>query len=165
MSEQGGTTPAGGQARRSFLGYAAMAAGLLTSFGTAVAFAARYIYPRRALRRVRQVFLAPVSDIPPGQSRIYVLPGGGTALVTNTGSEVVALSNVCPHLGCKVHWEEAARHFFCPCHNGTFDPSGKATGGPPFEAGQSLPRYPLRIEDGLLYIEVPFERLDVTGKV
>ena len=154
MSEQGDTTPAVGQARRSFLGYAAMAAGLLTSFGTAVAFAARYIYPRRALRRVRQIFLAPVSDIPPGQSRVYVLPGGGTALVTNTGSEVVALSNVCPHLGCKVHWEEAARHFFCPCHNGTFDPSGRAIAGPPADEGKDLTRYGVRRIGENLFVEI-----------
>ncbi len=71
----------------------------------------------------------------------------------------MALSSTCPHLGCKVHWEAPENRFFCPCHNGAFDPSGRAIAGPPAEAGQSLGRYPLRIEGGLLYIEVPTERL------
>lgn len=140
--------------RRFFLTYAAMAAGLFTSFGTAFALAARYIYPRRELRRMRQIFLAPVSDIPPGRSRVYVLPGGGTALVTNTGAEVVALSNVCPHLGCKVHWEEAERHFFCPCHNGTFDPSGRAVAGPPADEGKDLTRFGVKRIGDNLFVEV-----------
>ena len=38
-------------------------------------------------------------------------------------------------------------------------PSGTATGGPPGEAGQSLPQFPLKVEKGLLYIEVPLEEL------
>jgi hypothetical protein len=62
-------------------------------------------------------------------------------------------------LGCQVRWEPQNNRYFCPCHNGTFDTTGKATGGPPGEAGQSLPRYGLRIDSGLLYIEVPVEHL------
>jgi hypothetical protein len=54
-----------------------------------------------------------------------------------------------------VHWEAANDRFFCPCHNGTFDAAGRGTGGPPGDAGQSLPRYALKAEGGLLYIEVP----------
>ena len=84
---------------------------------------------------------------------------------TNSGDEVgtaddfVALSSTCPHLGCKVHWEPQNQRFFCPCHNGIFQPDGKATGGPPAEAGQSLLSYPLNVENGLLYIEVAAESL------
>lgn len=144
-------TPTG---RRSFLAAAAMFAGLLASFGTAFAFAGRYLYPRRALRRLRQIFLAPLADVPAGKGRVYDLPGGGTALVTNTGAEVVALSNVCPHLGCKVHWEEDRRRFFCPCHGGVFDPSGKALAGPPADEGKDLERYALQKVGDNLFIEI-----------
>jgi Rieske Fe-S protein len=76
-------------------------------------------------------------------------------------SDFIALSSTCPHLGCRVHWESPNQRFFCPCHNGTFDPQGRATGGPPKAAGQDLPRYPLKIERGLLYIEVPTRTLSV----
>lgn len=140
--------------RRALLTWAVMATGLLTSFGTAAGFAARYIYPRRALRRLRQIFLAPLADVPAGKGRVYELPGGGTALVTNTGAEVVALSNVCPHLGCKVHWEEEQRHFFCPCHGGSFDASGQATAGPPADEGKNLTRYPVKRVGENLFIEI-----------
>ena len=76
------------------------------------------------------------------------------------GSETVAaLSSTCPHLGCQVHWEGHNNRFFCPCHNGVFDPNGIATGGPPADAGQSLLQFPLKEESGLLYIELPVDRV------
>ena len=80
-----------------------------------------------------------------------------------TAEDFVALSSTCPHLGCQVHWQPGEKRFFCPCHNGTFDPEGRALSGPPFEAGQSLGRYPLKIEDGVLFIEVPMEALPGPG--
>ena len=70
-------------------------------------------------------------------------------------ADFIALSSVCPHLGCRVHWQSQESRFFCPCHNGSFDPQGKPTGGPPLAAGQSLPKYPLKVEHGLLFIEMP----------
>jgi Rieske Fe-S protein len=54
-----------------------------------------------------------------------------------------------------VHWQSQDSRFFCPCHNGAFDPTGKAIAGPPAEAGQSLPRYPVRVESGMVFIEIP----------
>ena len=38
------------------------------------------------------------------------------------------------------------------------------TSGPPGEAGQSLSRYPLRIDNGLLYIELPVETLSASSE-
>ncbi len=154
MSDVESSEPSVGQSRRSFLSYAAMVGGLLASFGGVVLVAARYIYPRRGVLRVREIFLAPVSDIPPGKSRVYALPTGGRALVTNTGADVVALSNICPHLGCKVHWEEEKRHFFCPCHGGVFDPEGKATAGPPADEKTDLQKFELKRVGDNLFIKV-----------
>jgi Rieske Fe-S protein len=85
---------------------------------------------------------------------------GDMGATSDTGlaqNSFVALSNVCPHLGCLVHWEAQNDRFFCPCHNGVFDPTGKATAGPPAAAGQFLPEYPLKIVDGSLYIEMSIE--------
>jgi Rieske Fe-S protein len=99
-----------------------------------------------------------------GDSVRYEGPSGETiniARQARTGSvdDFVALSSTCPHLGCQVRWEPQNDRFFCPCHNGVFNPSGVATGGPPGEAGQRLAEYPLKIEHGLLHIAVPMERL------
>lgn len=152
--------------RRGFLSRAtslAMAGGLAASYGTFASIAGRYLYPAHPTETA-WVFVSDIAGMKVGESREFVTPVGAKAAVarrSDTGSvdDFVALSSTCPHLGCQVHWEAQNHRFFCPCHNGTFDPSGKATGGPPLDAGQSLPRYPLRIEQGLLYIEVPVERL------
>ena len=91
-------------------------------------------------------------------------PAGATVNITRSADagaveDFKALSSVCPHLGCQVHWEQQKNRYFCPCHNGTFDADGVGTGGPPGDAGQSLGSFELRVERGLLYIEVPLETL------
>jgi cytochrome b6-f complex iron-sulfur subunit len=121
--------------------------------------AGRFLYPARPASR-RWTFVAEVSRLKPGESLIYRMPAGASVAVarvgqTGTAEDFLALGSTCPHLGCQVHWEAQNNRFFCPCHNGVFEPSGRAIGGPPGEAGQSLPRYPLKVEKGLLYIEVP----------
>jgi Rieske Fe-S protein len=153
--------------RRTFLARttsAAMAGGVVAGYGGFAAIAARYLYPPRKTA-TGWVFVTDIAGMRVGESRAFRTPTGAMAAIarrTDAGTveDFVALSSTCPHLGCQVHWEAQANRFFCPCHNGAFDPTGKAIAGPPAEAGQSLPRYPLRIEQGLLYIEVPFERPD-----
>lgn len=52
-------------------------------------------------------------------------------LVWDGDRTVRALSATCTHLGCQVRWDGKAKHFQCPCHGGTYDPSGKVVAGPP----------------------------------
>jgi cytochrome b6-f complex iron-sulfur subunit len=66
----------------------------------------------------------------------------------------VALSNVCPHLGCKVHWEEDKRQFFCPCHGGAFNPGGTAIAGPPADEKKDLKKFALKKVGENLFIEI-----------
>lgn len=152
--------------RRGFIERAssiAMFGGLTAAYGTLGAVALRYIYPARP-RLAAWMYAAKADSMVSGASARFVSPIGERIAIARTGdtgavSDFVALSSTCPHLGCQVHWEATPRRFFCPCHNGTFDALGKATGGPPFKAGQSLPRYPVKVERGLLYIEVALEGL------
>jgi nitrite reductase/ring-hydroxylating ferredoxin subunit len=160
-ARQGRSEPAGpGLERRRFISLsstAAMILGLLGGYGAFGSIAARFLYPAREADR-RWLFVSLVRAILPGQTVLYRTPAGATVNVTRRGSgddDFIALSSTCPHLGCQVHWEAAKSRYFCPCHNGTFDESGRGTGGPPGDAGQSLPRYPLRVENGLLFIETP----------
>jgi menaquinol-cytochrome c reductase iron-sulfur subunit len=44
---------------------------------------------------------------------------------------VIALSPICPHLGCPINWHPEQSQFMCPCHGGIFDASGRVVGGPP----------------------------------
>ncbi len=152
--------------RRDFLttiSSLAMTAGLAGSYGAFALIAGRFLYPAGPPNKSWQ-YVTRAKDLPVGASILYRAPSGETVGVTRQGdtgtaSDFVALSSTCPHLGCQVHWESQNERYFCPCHNGTFDGSGKGTGGPPGDAGQSLLRYPLKIENGLLFIEAPVDRL------
>lgn len=145
--------------RRGFLGWSAamaMLGGLSAGYGTFAAFAGRFLYPAKPAEK-GWMFVSEVERLEPGRSIIYRAPSGAPMSITRQGEgatagDFVALSTVCPHLGCAVHWESQNNRYFCPCHNGVFDPSGLGTSGPP--EGQRLEAYPLKIEDGLLFIEV-----------
>jgi Rieske Fe-S protein len=148
--------------RRQFLQTAsrtAMAAGLVGGYGGFAVIAGKYLYPATT-GEVMWQFVTEVDGIEVGESIRYRGPSGETVNITRmaregTADDFIALSSTCPHLGCQVRWEGQNDRFFCPCHNGVFDPSGKGIAGPPGDAGQSLPRYPLRVTNGLLHIAVP----------
>jgi len=140
-----------------------MVAGLVASYGSLATMAVRFVYPSRPLKK-GWVYVAQVNAVEPGTALPYQAPDGATINIARRGasgdiSDFIALSSVCPHLGCRVHWQPQQDRFFCPCHNGIFNISGVATAGPPFQAGQSLQQYPLKIQNGLLYIEVNLEKL------
>jgi len=142
-----------------------MAAGLVGGYGLFAWVGTRFMLPAQ-LGRVNQLFVTRVADLVAGGTLLYQTPDGRTVNITRHGTsgtaeDFIALSSTCPHLGCQVQWEGQNNRYFCPCHNGTFDAQGTATGGPPFDAGLSLPRYALTLEQGLLYIQVPAEQLSI----
>lgn len=141
---------------------AAMTGGLFCGYGAFAAVAGRFLYPT-AEGNQGWVFVAELLSMQPGDSLVFRTPTGATATIARSrrgdASDFIALSSTCPHLGCRVIWEPQQSRFFCPCHNGTFAPSGKATGGPPAKAGQSLKPYPLKVAGGLLFIQVPLAEL------
>jgi menaquinol-cytochrome c reductase iron-sulfur subunit len=60
---------------------------------------------------------------PPVKRVVYV--------VKKADGEIKALSNICTHLQCDVHWEPSRGNFLCPCHGGMYDIDGRNIGGPP----------------------------------
>ena len=142
--------------RRSILGWAGIGVALTAAYGTFAAFIARYLQPGKSQRS--WLYVARSRQLPEGAARLFTTPSGASVNITRQGStdsDLVALSSICPHLGCQVRWEGHNDRFFCPCHNGIFDSAGIATGGPPADAGQSLLQYPLKTEDGMIFIELP----------
>ncbi len=148
--------------RRRFLETAsrtAMVAGVVGGYGGFALIAGKYLYPATT-GEVMWQFVTEVEGVDVGDSIRYRGPSGEMINITRmqregTADDFIALSSTCPHLGCQVRWEGQNDRFFCPCHNGVFDPSGRGIGGPPGDAGQSLPRYELRVERDLLHIAVP----------
>ena len=160
ISEQ--TSDAG---RRRFLSASslAMAAGLAGGYGTFAYMLGRFIYPAGGSNR-GWLFVCQVDQLAAGAALDFAAPSGQRIVVARQGDgataeDFLALSSVCPHLGCRVHWESNNDRFFCPCHNGAFDRQGKATAGPPLAAHQSLTRFPLKVENGLLFLEAPLTML------
>jgi Rieske Fe-S protein len=70
-------------------------------------------------------------------------------VLTENGSDFIAMSNICTHLGCRVRWISDQEQFFCPCHNGIFDKSGGVVAGP---VPRPLDQYEVMVEDGQLYM-------------
>ncbi len=139
--------------RRDLLANGVMGAGLLASHSLAAVLGVRYLYPVDEDRR-RRLFVAVRSEVPPGASFQFRTPDGQTVNIVNGPSGFMALSDVCPHLGCRVHWEAQDNEFYCPCHDGHFDVNGVATAGPPAEMGARLAQYPLVQEGDILFIEI-----------
>jgi Rieske Fe-S protein len=155
-----------------------MAGGLALGYGMFFRCAGKYLY--RAEEGTAWMFVTNVASLAPGQAYSFQSPtgvpvvitrrreggagsreqGAGTTEQVPTAADFLALSSVCPHLGCRVHWEPQNDRFFCPCHLGAFDPEGRPTAGPPLAANQSLSEYPLRVENGLLYINMPIKPID-----
>lgn len=155
-----------GENRRTFLSVAssvAMAGGLISGYGCLAYMAGRFLYPSEP-RRLTWFFVSEAEKLKQDELFRFKTPAGQEVTITRVAagadaSAFLALSTVCPHLGCQVHWEPQHNRFFCPCHNGAFDPSGQPTAGPPAEAKQSLPQFALKVENGLLFVLAPETQL------
>jgi cytochrome b6-f complex iron-sulfur subunit len=81
---------------------------------------------------------------------IFEVPAARSYL-TRIDDEVVALSQKCTHLGCKVPYCESSGQFECPCHGSIFNRAGDYVKGP---APRGMDRFETEIgeEDGLIYI-------------
>ncbi len=73
------------------------------------------------------------------------------AYLARINGEVVAISEKCTHLGCRVPFCESSGQFECPCHGSVFNRAGDYVTGP---SPRGLDRYPTELgDDGLLYID------------
>lgn len=150
--------------RRTFLmAGTCVAGGLVASYGTLATMAGRFLYPAED-DSVGWQFVVAVDELRTGQSLEYTSPAGAKVVIARQSAQdeadaFMALSGICPHLGCQVHWEPHNDRFFCPCHNGVFDPQGRPTEGPPAVANQQLTRFRLKVEDGLLFVLAPLRSI------
>lgn len=104
------------QSRRQFL--AALAALLALAGGMW-----RFLVPRKARREA--LLRVPKAELPVNGALVY--RESRIALVRN-GGDIIALSLVCPHLGCTVSVTPAG--MVCPCHGSRFNRKGELLSGP-----------------------------------
>jgi len=144
------------QSRRSWMINAVMALGLVLSYGVLAAEGVLYLLPPLIKPRTRKLFAGRLGDYQVGSVRAVLDLQGNQVLVKRSGEGVKAYSSVCPHLGCRVHWQPDEGQFFCPCHRGVFNAEGVAIAGPPGDAGQRLTEVPVTVDakGGVVYLEV-----------
>ncbi len=143
--------------RREWMASVAMAIGLVASYGVLAFQGFLFLLPRRTAPRTRNLFAGRVSQFEiGGVDKFLDLEGNEILIRRKSDAAFQAFSSTCPHLGCKVRWEEEEGHYLCPCHMGIFDADGIAISGPPADAGQSLAPVPLVVDEeaGVLYVQV-----------
>lgn len=84
------------------------------------------------------------------ETGVIEVPAARAYLVRIEG-EIVALSEKCTHLSCRVPFCASSGQFECPCHGSVFNRAGEFRAGP---APRGMDRYPIEIgDDGLIYID------------
>jgi menaquinol-cytochrome c reductase iron-sulfur subunit len=74
----------------------------------------------------------------------------GAAWVRRTEPDkLLALSAICPHLGCSIGWDAGAGNFLCPCHDSRFSLTGDKLTGP---SERGMDELPLEVRDGRLQL-------------
>lgn len=87
--------------------------------------------------------VAAVSDIAPGQGKVYDLDGNSIA-IWNLNGNFFAFQNVCPHRGGPVgEGEIEGTVITCPWHGWSFDIT---TGASPVNPAAKLTRYDVKVE-------------------
>lgn len=83
----------------------------------------------------------------------------GSAWVLREGAELVALSTVCPHLGCGVDFDAGAGKFYCACHKSYFALDGACESGP---SPRGLDRLELQQAEQL--VSIRYQRFKIGTK-
>ncbi|MDH3470725.1 MAG: Rieske 2Fe-2S domain-containing protein [Acidimicrobiia bacterium] len=72
------------------------------------------------------------------------------AYLTKVNDEVVAFSEICSHLACRVPFCKSSGQFECPCHGSVFNRGGDYLAGP---APRGMDRFEVAIVDGVVEID------------
>ena len=72
--------------------------------------------------------VATLAELPPG-SVLRFSTAAFEGFVVNDGGEVRAMSSVCTHMGCTLHFRPDSQDLRCPCHGASFDLAGRLANG------------------------------------
>jgi cytochrome b6-f complex iron-sulfur subunit len=138
--------------RRSFVRKAWIAFGFIAA-AEMVYFIISLLKPSRDINKSKQessvMVIGSISDFTPGSvtpdriNKLYI--------VREADGGFLALSIVCPHLGCSVLWDEAKNQFDCPCHSSAFNIHGLVLNSP---APRPLDYFPVILEEGKVKVNI-----------
>ena len=72
------------------------------------------------------------------------------AYLTKVNDEVVAFSEICSHLSCRVPFCDSSGQFECPCHGSIFNRAGDHLAGP---APRGMDQFKVELVDGVIEID------------
>lgn len=75
-----------------------------------------------------------LENIAPGEGSLATIEGEKYAVYRDEAGRWTALSPVCTHLGCIVHWNRLEKSWDCPCHGSRFRCDGEVLEGPAIAA-------------------------------
>lgn len=73
--------------------------------------------------------VASVDDLPPG-SAVRFSTAAFEGFIVNDDGEIRALSSICTHMGCSLHFRPDWQDLRCPCHGASFNLAGELANGP-----------------------------------
>lgn len=118
---------------------------------TAVAAAQAVSPPSRSIdgkTKMPPTALIAVSALTEGKPQLFEY-GDDSVFITKQGDKVIALNAACPHVACKLHWDEGIRKYACPCHASFFDLQGTKLAGP---ALRNMDKALYKIEGGQVVV-------------
>jgi Rieske Fe-S protein len=74
----------------------------------------------------------------------------GRLWVANANGHLFAISQKCPHLGCRIPFCESSGRFECPCHGSVFDIGGEWISGP---SPRGMDQHPLSLDGDTLVVD------------
>jgi glycine/D-amino acid oxidase-like deaminating enzyme/nitrite reductase/ring-hydroxylating ferredoxin subunit len=75
----------------------------------------------------------PLSQLMPGKAAMVKFENASLAAYRDPDGTLFAVSPVCTHMKCKVHWNAVENSWDCPCHGSRFAPDGTVIEGPATE--------------------------------
>ena len=148
----GDTPPAEAIGRRRFLEVAAgvsIGASCLVA-GTTVARA--LAPPARSIdgkTKMPPTALVAVKDLKPGKPQIFPYGDDQVWIAKLAGDKVIALNAACPHVACKLSWDDAKQEYACPCHASFFALDGTRKSGP---APRNMDKAAFTVKDGQVIV-------------
>jgi NAD(P)H-dependent nitrite reductase small subunit len=101
---------------------------------------------------MKRHLVGPLAELVENEGRRVEIEGRAVA-VYRRGDRVYAVDDSCPHMGASLSDGFVnGKTVVCPWHGWTFD---LETGASPLDAEERVEKFPVVVEDGQIYIEMP----------